>query len=215
MTACRSAACRSAAIQSRTVGAAWAALILAAALIALRPGQLKAEPAKYFLDPEHLSIGFLVHHIGFAKVFGIFQEAEGTFTFDEDAPAVSGIAVTVETDSIFTNHKKRDQHLRSSDFLNSKKHPEMTFAGTSSEQTGPRTGKITGDLTLHGETHPLTLDVTWNKSGVYPFGHEDYVVGISARGTVKRSLYGMTYAVENGWVGDDVELIIEFEARRK
>jgi polyisoprenoid-binding protein YceI len=192
-----------------------ATLVLAAALIALKPGTLKAEPADYFLDADHVSIGFLVHHIGYAKVFGIFQKAEGTFTFDEDAPAVSNISVTVETDSVFTNHKKRDQHLRSSDFLSSKKHPEMTFAGTGSEQTGPRTGKIIGDLTLRGETHPLTLDVTWNKSGVYPFGHGDYVVGISARGTVKRSLYGMTYAVENGFVGDDVELIIEFEGRRK
>ena len=91
----------------------------------------------------------------------------------------------------------------------------MTFVGTGAEQTGPRSGKISGDLTLRGETRPLTLDVTWNKSGVYPFGHKDHVIGISARGTLKRSDYGMTYAVENGWVGDEVELIIEFEARRK
>jgi len=192
-----------------------ASLVLAAALIVPGPGAPKAAPAEFFLDPDHLSIGFLVDHIGYAKVFGIFQEAEGTFTFDEDALTVSDIAITVKTGSIFTNHKKRDQHLRSSDFLNSKKYPEMTFVGTGAEQTGPRSGKIFGDLTLRGETHPLTLEVTWNKSGVYPFGHKDHVVGISARGTVKRSLYGMTYAVENGWVGDDAELIIEFEARRK
>lgn len=192
-----------------------ASLVLAAALIILRPGAPKAEPGEYFLDADHLSIGFLVHHIGYAKVFGIFQEAGGTFTFDEDALTVSDIAITVKTRSIFTNHKKRDQHLQSSDFLHSKKHPEMTFMGTGAEQTGPRSGKISGDLTLRGETRPLTLDVTWNKSGVYPFGHKDHVAGISARGTLKRSDYGMTYAVENGWVGDEVELIIEFEARRK
>lgn len=196
--------------------AAWfAAALLASALPAFDAGPARAEPAKYQLDPEHLSIGFLVSHIGFAKVSGIFQEAEGSFVFDEASLALSDVMVTVATDSVFTNHKQRDKHLRSSDFLNARKYPEMTFVGTGSKKTGPRSGEVTGNLTLRGQTQPLTLDVTWNKSDFYPFGHKDYVIGVSARGTLKRSLYGMTYVVENGWVGDEVELIIEFEARRQ
>ena len=193
----------------------FAAALMATVLLAFEAGPAKAEPAEYQLDPEHLNIGFLVTHIGFAKTSGIFREAEGSFLFDEENLKLSDIKVTVETDSVFTNHKKRDKHLRSSDFLDADEYPEMTFVGTGSEKTGPRSGKVTGDLTVRGQTHPLTLDVTWNKSGFYPFGHKDYVIGISARGKLKRSQYGMTYVVENGWVGDEVELIIEFEARRQ
>jgi len=188
---------------------------VAATLLAFQPGPATAEPAEYELDPDHLNIGFLVSHIGFAKTSGIFREAEGSFVFDEESLKLSDIKVTVETESVFTNHKKRDKHLRSADFLDADEYPEMTFVGTGSEKTGARSGTVTGKLTLRGQTHPLTLEVTWNKSGFYPFGHKDYVIGISARGKLKRSLYGMTYVVENGWVGDEVELIIEFEARRQ
>ena len=175
----------------------------------------RAEAARYEIDPEHFSVGFLVHHIGFADTLGMFLEAEGSFVFDEESLQLSDVRVEVETESVFTNHKKRDKHLRSSDFLDSDEFEEMTFVGTGSEQTGPRSGKVTGNLTLRGQTRPLTLDVTWNKSDRYPFGHKDHVIGISARGSLKRSDFGMTYAVENGWVGDEIELIIEFEARRK
>ena len=117
--------------------------------------------------------------------------------------------------SVFTNHKRRDDHLRSDEFLDAERHPEITFVGTGSEKTGERTGRVTGDLTIRGETRPLTLEVVWNKSDTYPFGHGLPTIGISARGTLKRSDFGMTYAVANGFVGDEVELIIEFEANRK
>lgn len=202
-------------ISPRPTAGGLAAALVATALLALAPARATAEPAEYEIDPEHLNIGFLVTHIGFAKTYGMFLEAEGSFVFDEERLALSDVEVTVETDSVFTNHKKRDKHLRSSDFLHARKYPEMTFVGTGSKKTGPRSGTVTGNLTLRGQTHPLTLDVTWNKSGFYPFGHKDYVIGISARGKLKRSRYGMTYVVENGWVGDEVELIIEFEARRQ
>lgn len=174
-----------------------------------------AESAKYEIDPEHFSVGFLVDHVGYAKTLGMFLKAEGSFTFDEDTLALSDVRIVVDTDSVFTNHERRDKHLRSADFLNSREFPEMVFEGRSSEQIGPRTGTLTGDLTLLGQAKPLTLDIVWNKSGVYPFGHKKPTVGISARGSFKRSSYDMNYAVANGWVGDDIELIIEFEAIRQ
>ena len=187
--------------------------IIAAGMAAPLP--VKAEPRDYKLDPEHLTVAFLVHHIGFAKTLGFFEEVEGSFTFDEESLSLAAVEVVVETDSVTTFHKKRDEHLRSKDFLNVKRFSEMTFVGTGAEKTGERQGRVTGDLTLLGQTRPLTLDVTWNKSGEYPFGGNPYVIGISARGTLRRSEFGMTYAVDNGWVGDEVELIIEFEARRQ
>ena len=84
--------------------------------------------------------------------------------------------------------------------------------------TPRRTFDITGQLELLGKSQPLTLQATWNKSAESPlggFGRKPYVMGVSARGSFKRSAYGMNYAVANGWVGDEVALIIEFEAVRQ
>jgi len=176
---------------------------------------LQAAPTEYIIDPEHFSIGFLVDHIGYAKILGMFLEAEGTFNFDEENLSLSNLSVEIYTMSVFTNHKKRDNHLRGPDFLNAREFPKMTFSGTSVEKTGDRTGKINGFLTLLGKSLSLSLDFTWNKSAVYPFGHRKHTLGVSARGSFQRSAYDMNYAVGNGWVGDNVELIVEFEAYRQ
>lgn len=180
----------------------------------------QAKPEKYVIDPEHFSIAMRVRHIGYFDLIGLFTEGAGSFTFDETKPAVSDIKVTIKTASFFSAHEKRDAHVRSADFLNAKEFPEMVFVGKRSEKTGDRTGKIHGTLTLRGVTKPLTLDVTWVKSGEYPiggglFGGKPYVTGINARGTLKRSDFGMTYALDNGLVGDEVTLILGFEARRQ
>ncbi len=173
-----------------------------------------AAPAKYDIDPAHFTVGFLVDHVGMAKIMGMFLKAKGSFTFDEQSKSVSDIKVVIDTRSVFTNHKKRDDHLRSPDFLNASEFPEMVFTGTQSEATGDRTGKIHGTLDLLGVQRPVTLDVTWNKSGIHPV-YKTYAAGISLRGSFKRSEFGMTYAVDNGWVGDEVQLILEFEAIRQ
>jgi len=182
--------------------------------LALSTSPASAGAERYELDPEHTSIGFMTMHIGYAKVIGMFLKSSGSFTFDEEALTLSDVEVSIDTDSVFTNHDKRDQHLRSPDFLNSAEFPEMTFVGTSSEKLTDNTGIVHGELTLLGQTHPLSLQVTFNKAGAYPFG-DNYSVGISARATVIRSQYGMTYAVDNGWVGDEIELLLEFEAIRQ
>jgi polyisoprenoid-binding protein YceI len=187
--------------------------ILAGAIV--QPGVARAVPARYVLDPNHMSIGFLISHVGFEKVLGMFREAQGTFLFDEQKSAVDAIDVMIKTASVFTNHDERDEHLRKPDFLWAEKYPEITFRGTSAEQTGPRTGKVSGDLTIRGVSRPVVLDVVWNKSGQYPFGDMHYAAGISARTTIKRSDFGMTYAVGSGLVGDEVEIILEFEGIRQ
>ncbi len=205
---------RAAAGPLRRLGTVSAVLVLAALAGVASMRGAAAEPARYRIDPEHLSIGFLVSHIGYADTLGMFLRGDGGFTFDEQAPALSDLRVTIDAASVFTNHQRRDEHLRGDSFLDVERHPAIVFAGTGAERTGERTGRITGDLTLLGVTRPVTLDVTWNKSGAYPFG-SNYVIGISARGTVRRSEFGMTYAVANGWVGDEVQVIIEAEAIRQ
>lgn len=186
--------------------------VLATLLVVL--GAATAPGDRYVIDPQHLTVGFLVEHVGFAKVFGRFAEAEGSFDFDEATGEITNVQVVVRTASVDTTVEPRDRHLRSADFLNVEAHPEMVFesaGGTLVE----REGKLEGNLTLIGKTRPITLEVTWNKSGPSPLPGNPYVVGMSVRGSFQRSDFGMTYGVADGLVGDAIELIIELEAQRQ
>lgn len=185
-----------------------------AVIVLLASSPAYAEPRNFTLDPDHLTVAFLVRHLGFAKVLGVFREVKGTVVFDEAVPDVQKIEVSVATKSVDTGHRARDNHLRSGDFLDSNRHPQMVFTMTGAEKTGARTGKVTGNLSLRGQSHPLVLDVVWNDAAAYPFGDRHYAVGISARGALKRSLWGMNYGVADGLVGDDVEILIEAELIR-
>ena len=192
------------------------ALACCANLLAVAPAS--AQPARYEIDPDHMVLAFLVDHIGYAKVLGMFRSARGSFRFDEASATLSAVRIEVDTASVFTNERKRDDHLKGPDFLNSSEFPRMVFTAETAKRTGERTFDITGQLELLGKTQQLTLKATWNKSAESPLGgvgRKPYVMGVSARGSFKRSAYGMNYAVANGWVGDEVALIIEFEAIRK
>lgn len=189
-------------------------LSLLAAFVVAASRPAAAEPARYELDPAHTTIAFLVEHVGYAKTLGQFLRASGGYTFDADTGALSAVRVVVETGSVDTHHEARDRHLRSGDFLGSEAHPEMTFTAQSAQRTGERTFVVSGELALLGTRRPLTLHATLNKSAPYPFGDRAEVMGVSARGTLKRSDFGMTYGVAEGAVGDDVEIVIELEARR-
>jgi len=193
----------------------WAALAASSPLLM---STAHAQAARYELDPEHTTVAFLVDHIGYAKVLGLFRSARGSYRFDEATATLSEVRIEVETASVFSNQRKRDDHLKGPDFLNSGEFPRMVFTATGAKRTGDKTFDISGQLELLGKSQPLTLQATWNKSAESPLGGplgKPYVMGVSARGSFKRSAYGMTYAVANGWVGDEIPLIIEFEAVRK
>jgi polyisoprenoid-binding protein YceI len=194
-----------------TVALPRAALALCLALAA---APAAAQPANYEIDPDHLSLGFLVTHIGYAKVLGQFRTARGSYSFDEASGTLGPIRIEVETASVSTHHNGRDRHLTGGDFLNASEFPRMVFTAPGGKRTSERTFEITGALELRGRSQPLTLQATLNKSAPSPLT-KAHTMGVSATGTVKRSAYGMDYAVANGWVGDDVQLIIEFEAIRK
>ncbi|SFR40439.1 Polyisoprenoid-binding protein YceI [Marinobacter gudaonensis] len=189
-------------------------LVALPAALAISTGAM-AEPRKFIVDDEHFSIVFEIMHIGYAPVMGMFREVEGQFVYDEEARELKSGQLVFQSDSVFTNHKKRDEHVRNEDFLNSEEYPEITYTVTGFETTGENTGKVTGDLEMLGQTRPVVLDVTLNKSAVYPFGHEEYTLGISASTTLKRSEWGMTYGIEQAMVGDEVTLRFGFEAIRE
>jgi polyisoprenoid-binding protein YceI len=188
--------------------------LLAFALLV--PAAALAQPARYEIDPEHFSVGFLVDHIGYAKVLGLFEKASGAFTFDEATATLSDVRIVIEAGSVNTAHRRRDNHLRSPDFLNASEFPQLVYVAKGARRTGDRTFVIDGELQMLGRTQPVQLNATWNKSGNYELpGARAYVMGVSARGSFKRSAFGMKYGVDNGWVGDTVDLILELEARRK
>lgn len=191
--------------------------LLTVLLAGLCAAPAAAEPREYLIDPDHFGISFRVRHIGYADTLGMFLRASGRFVYDESTRTLHSARVVVDTTSVFSNHEKRDEHLRNADFLDVKSHPEAVFEATGFEAVDEDTGRLRGTLTLLGQTRPVELAVTLNKSAVYPFplGLARYTLGLSASTTLRRSDWGMDYAVANGLVGDEVHMIFELEANRQ
>ncbi len=166
----------------------------------------------YTLDPTHTTVVWSANHLGFSNPFGLFSMVEGTLTLDETAPEKSNVDATISIANLFTGNQKFDDHLKNKDFFNITEFPKATFKSTKVEKTGDKTARVTGDLTMLGITKPVVLDVTYNKSGVFPMNQKP-TVGFSATTTIKRSDWGMEYGVALG-VSDDVTLRIEAEANK-
>ena len=188
---------------------------LLGAFLTFTTAPVLAEPQTYIIDDEHFSMNFEIEHIGYAPVMGMFREVEGQFKYDEANRELPSGQLTFKSKSVFTNHEKRDEHLRKDDFFDSSKFPDIIFTITDFETTGENTGVVTGDLTLLGQTRPVKVNMTLNKSAEYPIGHEQYTLGMTAETSLKRSNWGMTYGVENNLVGDKVKLRFGFEANKK
>lgn len=184
----------------------------AAALLCASFTNAQAEPVEYEFDTVHSQIIFFVDHLGFAKSEGEFLDFDGGFTFDPENVEASKVDVVIDTASISLDDQKWDDHMKNADFFDVEKYPEMTFKSTSIEKTGEDTGKLTGDLTMLGQTHPVTLDVKMNKVGAHPRSGKQHA-GFSATGSLKRSTWGMNYGLP--MVGDDVEIRLEVEASKK
>jgi len=171
-----------------------------------------AEPRDFRIDPNHFSVGFLIDHVGYASQLGQFLKSEGEFVYDEENHELISGEVRIDASSVFTNHDRRDRHLRSDDFLDADEHETIRFSVTDFVAGEGDGATVIGELTMLGQTHPVELQATVNKAAVYPFGHERHTLGVSARTTITRSQWGMTYGLEGDLVGDEVELIFEFEA---
>ncbi|WP_110658113.1 YceI family protein [Salinicola halimionae] len=172
----------------------------------------QAEPRHFEIDPEHFTIAFMVEHMGYENLLGQFLEGEGSFVYDREMQTLSSAEITIQTNSVFTNLDARDRHLREDDFLDADDYPRLHFVASHFEPSSPTTGTLEGELTMLGHTEPVTLDVTLNKDEVYPFGHGRRTLGLSVRGALDRSDWGMDYGVNNEMVGDHVTLIFELEA---
>ena len=163
----------------------------------------------YTFDPFHTNLTWSANHFGFSNPSGKFATVTGTVTLDEAKPDASMVEVTVKTGSVVTGIDLFNEHLTSEKFFDSAKFPAATFRSTKVEVTGKDTATVTGDLTLLGISKPAVLNVKLNKIGENPISKLK-TAGFSATGVVKRSEYGMNYALPN--VSDDVQITIEAEA---
>jgi len=185
-------------------------------LLALTGCVSLASAAVWDIDPSHSHVGFRIRHL-VTKVNGQFDKFKGSVNFDEkDLKNISAKA-DIDTSSINTNEPKRDTHLKSADFFDVEKFPAMTFKSTGVKNIKGSQFQLVGDLSLHGVTKPVVLDVELGGVTQDPWGNTRS--GFSAKGVINRKDYGMVWnkALDNGGmlIGDDVEINIELEAVRK
>ncbi len=182
------------------------------ALVLSFSGAAAAAPEKFEFDDTHTAVTWQVTHMGFSRPTGKFMNIKGELVLDEANPANSSLEVTIPLALQESGVPKLDEHMKNADFFDIEKNPNATFKSTKVEVTGKDTANITGDLTLRGITKPVVLAVKHNKTGEHPM-KKVKTSGFSATGQIKRSDFGMNYAVP--MVSDEVDLAIEVEAWKK
>lgn len=186
----------------------FAALALGTALFGA--GQAMAADYKIDKEGQHAFIEFRIKHLGYSWLYGRFDDFDGAFTFDEKNPAADKVKVTINTNSVNTNHAERDKHLRSGDFLNVSKNPTATFESTGVKADG-KNAEITGNLTLNGVTKPVTLKAELIGQGDDPWG--GYRAGFLGTTTLK--LKDFNIQRDLGPASQEVELTLSVEGVRQ
>jgi polyisoprenoid-binding protein YceI len=171
-----------------------------------------AAPVSYQLDPGHTVVLASWTHFGFSHPSANFGQASGTLVYDADDVAKSHVEVTLPLSGLDTFVPKLDEHLRSADFFDAAKYPDITFRSTMVHDLGGGHLQVMGDLTVHGVTKPVTLDATLNNIGVHPMTKLP-TVGFDATATLKRSDFGVGAYVPV--VSDEISIRITTEASAK
>jgi polyisoprenoid-binding protein YceI len=188
------------------VSASILALMLAVATAA------SAAPATWTIDQNHSQVGFSVRHF-FSKVPGTFSKFSGSVVYDPQKPENSSVKADIDPSSIDTKNEKRDNHLRSEDFFDVAKFPTLTFVSTKVTSAGKDKLKVDGNLTMHGVTKPVTLDVTFLGAG--PSREGEQRSGFEAKTTVNRKDFGILWnkTLDQGgtMLGDDVDIQLNVE----
>ncbi len=184
---------------------------------AASPARARAAATTYDLDAAHSHVGFAVRHMMVSNVRGEFKKLTGTVSYDPSAPENTAIDVKIDVASVSTHEEKRDEHLRSADFFDAAKFPEITFVSTQTRKSGDGL-EVKGNLTIAGTTREVTLaveDVTPEHAD--PWGKQR--MGASARTKIRRSDFGMRWnaALEAGGVlvGDEITITLEVELVRR
>jgi len=184
-------------------------MAFALASVSLASIRAHGQASTWTIDPAHSSINFQIRHMGVSNVHGSIGAVKGTVVYDEKDVTKSTVEASADTTTVATGVEARDKHLKSPDFFDVEKFPTLTFKSTSVSKTGGKL-TLTGDLTLHGVTKSVTLDVDGpapaltDKSGKTRSG-------FSATGTLKRSDFNFGSKFGSAMVGDDVKFSIDVE----
>jgi len=186
--------------------------LLALTTAALLASAATASAADYKIDKQgqHAFVQFRIQHLGYSWLYGTFRDFDGSFTFDEADPSKDKVNVTINTNSVDTNHAERDKHLRSAEFLNVAKFAQATFVSTGVKKDGDELD-ITGNLTLNGVTKPVTLEAKKLGEGKDPWG--GYRAGFEAETTI--ALKDFNIKTDLGPASQDVQLMISVEGIRQ
>jgi polyisoprenoid-binding protein YceI len=166
------------------------------------------------IDPAHSVVELAVKHMMFSTVKGRFPKVAGTIVLDESDQTASSVVAEIEAASIDTGEPNRDAHLRSADFLDAETFPTISFRSTDVVPRGRDRVVVVGDLTIHGVTREVSLDVELLGSGVDPWGNQR--AGFAATTVINRRDFGLTWnqALETGGVlvSDQVKISLEIQA---
>lgn len=181
------------------------------ALLLMLGGPLWA--ADFVIDSKgmHASINFRIQHLGYSWLTGRFNKFTGEFSYDKDNVEATRISVEIDTASVDSNHAERDKHIRDSDFLHVSKYPKATFVSTGVKQTGEGEAVLVGDLTLHGVTKSVEIQVAEVGAGPDPWG--GFRQGFS--GTTRIALKDFGIDFDLGPAATHVELDLNVEGVRK
>lgn len=182
----------------------------------LTSSQAMAEKAAYQLDAAHSEVGFSVKHLVIATVKGNFKKFEGTFNFDDAKGELSDVDVKIDATSINTNEPKRDEHLNSPDFFDTKTHPAITFKSEKVDNKKGKPSKVHGTLTMRGVAKKVVLDIDYKGSVKDAWGNDKLV--FTATGKINRKDFGVSWnkSLDKGGVAvsDDVNIVIEGQAQK-
>jgi polyisoprenoid-binding protein YceI len=181
------------------------------AQVPVNPSPAAVQGGTFKLDTPHSKITWSINHFGFSTYIGQFSHAEGTLTLDPKNLGATALDVTIDAASLGTLNPALDNHLKSNAFLDVAQFPTATFHATKIVRTGERTADITGDLTLHGVTHPVTVQASFIQGGSNPVD-KTYRLGFAGSAKLVRSEYGIKAYLPT--LGDEVTLTIEAEFRQ-
>ncbi len=183
---------------------------LLASVLALVSAQAFAAAETYTIDGSHTQANFTWTHFGFSNPSAGFNDISGTIKFDAEHPTQSSVDVSIAIGSLNTHVEKLDEHLKKADFFDAEKFPTATFKSNKIVKGSAKNAfMVTGDLTIHGVTKPVTLDATLNRAEVHPMSKKP-TVGFDASTTIKRSDFGMGAYVPN--VSDEIRIHLTTEA---
>lgn len=165
-------------------------------------------------DPAHSQVSFGITHLGISEVEGQFKEFDGTIVASEDDFSDAKYDIVIQVPSITTGVEMRDNHLKNADFFDAEKYPEMTFKSTSSKKVGEGKYEVTGDLTFHGVTKPVTLNV-WHRGTVENPQNGDVISGFAISGNVKRSDFNLGPDFPEAVLSDNVVIDVDGEFKRQ